>query len=369
MSLLMTNENYPTLAAARAELNDLLTDMVARGGSDLHVTAGSPACVRVNGALTPSPDRPRLTPNDSDMLMRSILSAVQWEKFERTQELDTAYTIPGVSRFRVNVFQQRGAVGGVFRSIPHTIQPLRALGIPESVERFARMQRGLVLVTGPTGSGKSTTLASLIDQANQTRAGHIVTIEDPIEFLHKHGKCLVNQREVGSDTETFASALRHVLRQDPDIILVGELRDLETTSVAVTAAETGHLVFATLHTQSASQTVERLVDIYPAHQQAQIRAQISSCLQGVVTQALVPRADGAGRVAVCEVMFATAAIRNLIREGRPHQIPSFLQSSGDLGMLSFDQHLAARFREDLITMNTALEVAHDANEFRRLARI
>ena len=267
------------------------------------------------------------------------------------------------------MFQQRSAVGAVFRSIPHRIVPLHELGIPESVERFARLHRGLVLVTGPTGSGKSTTLASLIDKANQSRAGHIVTIEDPIEFLHSHGRCLVNQREIGSDTESFASALRHVLRQDPDIILVGELRDLETTSVAVTAAETGHLVFATLHTQSAAQTVERLIDIYPADQQSQIRAQVSSCLQGVVTQALVPRADGQGRAVVCEIMMATTAVRNLIREGRPHQIPSFLQSSGDLGMLSFDQHLAALYREDAITMNTALEVAHDANEFRRLARI
>ena len=369
MTLLNTTENYPTLVAARHELDDLLRATVAAGGSDLHVTAGSPACARVNGALHPLPGRAGLTPNDTDMLVRSVLSAAHWEKFEQTQELDTAYTIPGLSRFRMNVYQQRGAVGAVFRAIPYAIKPLHELGVPDSVERFARLPRGLVLVTGPTGSGKSTTLASLIDRVNQSRDGHIVTVEDPIEFLHSHGRCLVNQREVGSDTDSFASALRHVLRQDPDVILVGELRDLETTSVAVTAAETGHLVFATLHTQSAAQTVERLVDIYPAHQQAQIRAQISSCLQGVITQALVPRSDGTGRVIVCEVMFATTAVRNLIREGRPHQIPSFLQSSGDLGMLSFDQHLASRFREDLVSMNTALEIAHDPNEFRRLARI
>lgn len=369
MSVLLSAENYPTLSSAKHELDSLLALMVERGGSDLHITAGSPARIRVDGSLLAVEDRPLLTPNDTDMLIRSILSAAVWEKFEINQELDTAYTIPGVSRYRLNVYQQRGAVGAVFRSIPHRIRSLHELDVPDAVERFARLQRGLVLVTGPTGSGKSTTLAGVIDKANATRAGHIVTIEDPIEYLHKHQKSLVNQREVGSDTATFGSALREVLRQDPDIILVGELRDLETTSVAVTAAETGHLVFATLHTQSAAQTVERLVDIYPVEQQQQIRSQVANCLQAVVTQALVPRNDGKGRIIVCEIMIATAAIRNLIREGRPHQIRSFLQSSRDLGMISFDQHLAERYSEDLISLNTALEVAHDPNEFRRLARI
>ena len=366
---LVTTDSPTDLTAARADLDELLTAMVADHGSDLHLTAGSPPAVRVNGSLERLPDRPRLMPSDTDLLVRSILSDKDWGVFDRTQELDTAYTLPGVGRFRLNVFRQRSAVGAVFRSIANHIPALSELGVPESVERFARMQRGLVLVTGPTGSGKSTTLASLIDQINTTRAGHIVTIEDPIEFLHKHKKCLVNQREVGSDTHDFATALRHVMRQDPDIILVGELRDLETTSVAVTAAETGHLVFATLHTQSAAQTVERLIDFYPPEQQSQIRAQIAGALQGVVTQALVPRTDGNGRVVVCEIMFATSAIRNLIREGRPHQIPSFLQSSGDLGMLSFNQHLVARFREGAVSMNSALELAHDPNEFRRLARL
>jgi twitching motility protein PilT len=369
MTLLMTEEHFPTLPSAKRELDELLKLMDERGASDLHITAGSAARIRVNGSLAPIEGRPKLSPNDTDMLIRSILSASVWEKFEATQELDTAYTIPGVSRFRVNVYQQRGAVGAVFRSIPHRIRSLSELEVPESVERFAKLQRGLVLVTGPTGSGKSTTLAGVIDKANQTRASHIVTIEDPIEYLHRHAKSLVNQREVGSDTADFATALREVLRQDPDIILVGELRDLETTQVAVTAAETGHLVFATLHTQSAAQTVERMVDIFPVEQQQQIRSQVANCLAGVVTQALVPRSDGKGRVVVCEIMIATAAIRNLIREGRPHQIRSFLQSSRDLGMISFDQHLAQRFQEDLISMNTALEIAHDPNEFRRLARI
>jgi twitching motility protein PilT len=368
-SALTIEDKFYTVQAARQELDDLLTSMVALDGSDLHITAGSPACMRINGSLDAAPGREKLSANDTDLLVRSMLSTALWDKFEATHELDTAYTIAGVSRFRVNVFQQRGAVGAVFRAIPYQIKTLSDLGVPETVEQFSRLQRGLVLVTGPTGSGKSTTLASLIELANQSRSGHIVTIEDPIEYLHKHGRSLVNQREVGTDTDTFASALRHVLRQDPDVILVGEMRDLETTSVAVTAAETGHLVFATMHTQSAAQTVERLIDMYPPYAQQQIRSQVSTCLQGVVSQALLPSRDGQGRVLACEVMIATAAIRNLIREGKPHQIPSVLQSSGDLGMFSFDQHLAILYRDDHISMNNALEVAHDPNEFRRLARI
>ena len=369
MTTLTIQDEFPTIQAARRTLDDLLTLMVEQEGSDLHITAGSPACMRINGSLDPIPGHQKLSANDTDMLARSVLSTALWDKFESTHELDTAYTIPGVSRFRVNVYQQRGAVGVVFRAIPYKIKTLAELGVPSTVEQFSRLSRGLVLVTGATGSGKSTTLASLIELVNQSRSGHIVTIEDPIEYLHKHGRSLVNQREVGTDTETFATALRHVLRQDPDVILVGEMRDLETTSVAVTAAETGHLVLATMHTQSAAQTVERLVDMYPPHAQQQIRSQISTCLQGVVSQALLPRRDGTGRVLACEVLIATAAVRNLIREGKPHQIPSVLQSSGDLGMFSFDQNLATLYREDLISMNAALEVAHDANEFRRMARI
>jgi twitching motility protein PilT len=354
---------------AKKELDSLLTLLIERGGSDLHITAGIAPCMRVNGDLTPLPGRDRLLPVDTETLIRSVLSDAMWQKFEATQELDTAYALPGVSRFRMNVYRQRGAVGAVMRAIPHRIRSLDELGLPQSVESFAYLPRGLVLVTGPTGSGKSTTLASLLDVANQTRAGHIVTIEDPIEYLHRHGKSVVNQREVGSDTADFSVALKHVLRQDPDIILVGELRDLETTSVAVTAAETGHLVLATLHTQSAAQTIDRLIDIYPPHQQQQIRAQLSNCLQGVVTQALAPRKDGMGRTIVCEIMVATSAIRNLVREGKVHQIPSFLQSSSDVGMISFDQHLAQRYSDGLISKNTALELAHDPNEFKRLARV
>jgi twitching motility protein PilT len=253
------------------------------------------------------------------------------------------------------------------RAIPHVITPLHELGMPEQIERFAHLPRGLVLVTGPTGSGKTTTLASLLDLANRTRRDHIVTIEDPIEFLHQHNRCIVNQREVGVDTSGFAEALKRVLRQDPDIILVGELRDLETVSTALTAAETGHLVLATLHTQSAAQTIDRVIDIFPSHQQQEIRAQLSTALQGVVTQALVKRADGSGRTVVCEVMFATAAIRNLIREGKNHQIPSFMQSSGGDGMLTFDQHLAQRVHDQVITYDQALGLCHSVEEFRRLA--
>jgi twitching motility protein PilT len=351
-----------------AELDALLTDLVRLGGSDLHLTAGIAPCMRIDGSLEPIDGYQRMLPRDTERIVQSMLTQAQWDKFIDRQELDTSYTIPGVSRFRVNVYRQRGSVGAAFRSIPHNIRSLSELGLPDAVEDFARMPRGLVLVTGPTGSGKSTTLASLLDVANRTRSGHIVTIEDPIEYLHQHKRCVVNQREVGTDTEDFSIALKHVLRQDPDIILVGELRDLETTSVAVTAAETGHLVLATLHTQSAAQTIDRLIDIYPPNQQQQIRAQLANCLQGVVTQALVPRKDN-GRAVVCEVMMATAAIRNLIREGKVHQIPSFLQSSRDLGMISFDQHLAERYAEGLISKGVALDICHDENEFKRLARI
>ncbi|MDT4938255.1 MAG: twitching motility protein PilT [Pseudonocardiales bacterium] len=351
---------------ARHALDDLLVALVENGGSDLHLTVGAPPTIRVHGDLRYLADFEPLEPSDTAALMQMVASDEQWQRFEADQELDLAYDLPGVSRFRVNLFQQRNAYGAVMRAIPHEIKPLDELGIPDQISRFAHLPRGLVLVTGPTGSGKTTTLASLLDLANRTRHDHIVTIEDPIEFLHEHKRCLVNQREVGVDTEGFATALKHVLRQDPDIILVGELRDLETVSTAITAAETGHLVLATLHTQSAAQTIDRVIDIFPPHQQQQIRAQLSTCLQGVVTQALCRRADGTGRTVVCEVMFATAAIRNLIREGKNHQIPSFMQSSGADGMLTFDAHLAQRVNQSIITYAQALEICHAAEEFDRL---
>jgi twitching motility protein PilT len=351
----------------RDALDTMLASLIEAGGSDLHLTVDAPPMTRVHGELHPLEDYQVLTAADTSMLIRSLLSDEQWSHFEQAHELDLAYDIPGISRFRVNCFQQRNAYGAVMRAIPHVIKPLHELGIPEQIARFARLPRGLVLVTGPTGSGKTTTLASLLDLANRSRRDHIVTIEDPIEFLHRHHRCLVNQREVGVDTEGFAEALKRVLRQDPDIILVGELRDLETVSTALTAAETGHLVLATLHTQSAAQTIDRVIDIFPPHQQQEIRAQLSTALQGVVTQALVKRADGTGRAVVCEVMFATAAIRNLIREGKNHQIPSFMQSSGSDGMLTFDQHLAEKVLEGTISMEQGRELCHSFEDFIRLA--
>jgi twitching motility protein PilT len=350
----------------RAELDRMLVALVRAHGSDLHLTAGAPPTIRVHGSLQALPGYGPLEPEDTAALVRAAVNDERWHRFERDSELDLSYSIDDVARFRVNLYVQRGSYGAAFRTIPHEIRPLHELGVPESVARFAQLPRGLVLVTGPTGSGKTTTLASLLDLANRTRSAHIVTIEDPIEYLHGHKRCLVNQREVGSDTDSFANALKHALRQDPDIILVGELRDLETTSTALTAAETGHLVLATLHTQSAAQTVDRLIDIFPPHQQQQIRAQLSTALQGVVTQALCPTADGMGRTVITEIMTATPAIRNLIREGKNHQIPSFMQAGGSSGMLAFDQHLAERVRHQVVTFQQALTLCHSPEEFKRL---
>jgi twitching motility protein PilT len=349
-----------------AYLQRMLTMLVEQKGSDLHLTVGSPPMIRVDGGLRPLPGYGKLNSSDTAMLAHSAVTPQQWETFLHSQELDFAYSIVGVSRFRGNLYAQRNSFGAVFRAIPHEIKPLDELGMPSSVARFAHLARGLVLVTGPTGSGKTTTLASLLDLANRSRSAHIVTIEDPIEFLHPHKRCLVNQREVGTDTESFPQALKHALRQDPDIILVGELRDLETTATALTAAETGHLVLATLHTQSATQTVDRVIDIFPPHQQLQVRAQLAAGLQGVVTQALVPRADGRGRAVICEILTATPAIRSLIREGKSHQIPSFMQAGSNEGMLAFDQHLADRVREGLVSLPQALEICHSQEELKRL---
>jgi twitching motility protein PilT len=350
----------------RASLDTMLVALIEAGGSDLHLSVGAPPVIRVDGRLRSLPEYDALGPADTAMLARAVVDEARWLRFQHRQELDLAYSLPGLSRFRVNLHIQRGSCGATFRAIPHEIKPLDQLGVPEVVAKFADLHRGLVLVTGPTGSGKTTTLASLLDLANRTRSAHIVTIEDPIEFLHPHKRSLVNQREVGSDTESFSIALKHALRQDPDIILVGELRDLETTATAITAAETGHLVLATLHTQSAAQTVDRLIDIFPPHQQHQIRAQLATALQGVVTQALSPRADGAGRAVVAEVMFATPAIRNLIREGKNHQIPSFMQAGGRDGMVTFDQHLAGLVREQTVTIEQGLGLCHSPEDFTRL---
>jgi twitching motility protein PilT len=299
---------------------ELLGALLEKGGSDLHLTAGSPPMVRVHGELEVAGEYPSLTPRALQGMVYAILPQKLRERFEQELELDMSYSLPGRSRFRVNVFQQRDAVGAVFRVIPFEIKDVDELGLPSVVMDLARFQRGFVVVTGPTGSGKSTTLAAMVDIVNRERAGHIMTVEDPIEFLHRHKSCVVNQREVGADTHGFAQALKHVLRQDPDVILVGEMRDLETIGTAITAAETGHLVFATLHTQDAPQTIDRIIDVFPPHQQQQVRVQLSTTLQGVVTQQLVPTVDGHGRVAAVEVLVCTPAVRNLIREGKTHQI-------------------------------------------------
>nr|WP_258562728.1 type IV pilus twitching motility protein PilT [Nocardioides sp. MAH-18] len=329
------------------------------GGSDLHLTAGAPPTIRVRGEMTAVPGREVLNRDDLRTGLYAIMTERQRQTLEDTRELDFAYTLPGHARYRVNVFWQRESIGAVMRLIPWEIKPLADLGLPPVVESFARLKRGLVLVTGPTGSGKSTTLASVIDLVNRTRRGHIMTIEDPIEFLHSHRGCLINQREVGADTHDFRGALKHVLRQDPDVILVGELRDLDTISVALTAAETGHLVLATLHTQSAQDTISRVVDVFPANQQQQIRTQLAATLQGVVCQTLVPTVDGTGRVPAAEVMVCTSGIRAMIRDDKLPQIPGALQSGGREGMQTLDAHLAAHVRNGLITREVGLE--HSAN--------
>lgn len=347
-------------------VNDLLELVLHYRGSDLHLTSGAPPVVRVHGELLPMTHLPELNGSQIRQMIYSIISQKQREKFENELELDTSYALPGKGRFRVNVFLQRDSVGAVMRVIPYEIVPFDDLGIPPAVKTWAHLPRGLVLVTGPTGSGKSTTLASLIDIVNRERAVHIMTVEDPIEFLHHHKRSIVNQREVGEDTHSFAAALKHVLRQDPDVILVGEMRDLETISTALTAAETGHLVFATLHTQDAPQSIDRVIDVFPAHQQQQVRVQLAAALQGICTQQLVPTMDGQGRAVACEVMVATPAIRNLIREGKVHQIYSMLQAGGKYGMVTMDMSLAHLVRTRRITLDAALERCANEEDLRRL---
>jgi twitching motility protein PilT len=345
---------------------EVLLEVVDRRASDLHLTAGAPPMVRVRGRLTPIEGYPSLTPSDTREIVYSILSNSQRQKLETNWQLDFAYQIPGAARFRVNAYYQRAAVGAAFRLIPYEVVPLETLGLPAVVAEFAHKPRGLVLVTGPTGSGKSTTLASLVDVINQSREEHIMTIEDPIEFLHHHKKCIVNQRELGSDATSFSDALKAALRQDPDVILVGEMRDLETIGTAITAAETGHLVFATLHTQDTPQTIDRIIDVFSASQQGQIRAQLSVALQGIMTQTLLPTADGASRCVATEVLIPTPAVRNLIREQKSHQIYSVLQTGGAHGMQTMDASLAQLVRAGKITRQLAESRAHSPEEFRRL---
>jgi twitching motility protein PilT len=347
-------------------LQDLLMEMVEAGASDLHLTSGTRPMIRLNGSLVPLEDQPELTPPVIQRVLYAAITQQQREKFEEKLELDFAYSVPGRARFRVNVYRQRDALGAAFRLIPYEIKPLEALGVPPSVANFAMLPRGFVLVTGPTGSGKSTTLAAIVDLANRNRREHILTVEDPIEFLHRHQGCVVNQREVGEDTHSFANALKHALRQDPDIILVGEMRDLETISVALTAAETGHLVFGTLHTSDAAQTIDRVIDVFPPHQQQQVRVQLAGSLQGIVCQTLCKTADGKGRAVATEVLVATPAIRNLIREGKTHQIYSAMQAGAQFGMHTMDQHLADLVNRRVITYEVGLEKCHHVEDFNRL---
>src|SRR6476620_599629 len=345
---------------------ELLGRLLDLNGSDLHLTAGTPPTVRIHGELERLEDYPPMNPRALQGMIYAILPQKMRERFEQELELDMSYSLPGRARFRVNVFMQRDAVGAVFRVIPFDIKNIVDLGLPPVAADLARFPRGFVVVTGPTGSGKSTTLAAMVDVVNTERSGHIMTVEDPIEFLHKHKKCVVNQREIGADTHSFASALKHVLRQDPDVILVGEMRDLDTISTAMTAAETGHLVFATLHTQDAPQTIDRIIDVFPPHQQQQVRAQLAIGLQGIVTQTLIPTADGQGRCVAAEVLVPTAGVRNLIREGKTHQIYSLIQTGGQHGMQTMDASLAGLVLEGRITMAAAESRASEPAEMRKL---
>ena len=343
-------------------VNDLLEILLAHAGSDLHLTAGSPPQMRVRGELIPIEGYDILKSGPLRTLVYGILTARQREDLENKLELDASHPVPGSGRFRVNVFFQRGSVGAVMRAIPNSIPSLEELGMPPVVREFAELPRGLVLVTGATGSGKSTTLASLIDDVNSRRAVHVMTVEDPIEFNHSHRRAIINQREVGADTPSFASALRHVLRQDPDVILVGEMRDLETMGTALTASETGHLVFATLHTPDAPGSIERIIDVFPPHQQQQVRVQLAASLAGVVSQQLLPTLDGKGQVPAVEVLVATPAIRNMIRDGKVHQIRSAIQAGGRHGMQTMDRSLATLVKTGKVDLKLATERAQNVDE-------
>jgi twitching motility protein PilT len=335
-------------------IDHLLEQMVARKASDLHITVGTPPAIRVNGEVVRLDEYAALDAEQTQQLLYRVLSSEQQKQLEIKRQIDFAHSVPGVARFRVNVYFQRESLGGAFRVIPEEIKTLEELGLPASLHALAELPRGLVLVTGPTGSGKSTTLASVIDEVNRTRAEHILTIEDPIEFVHRHKRCIVNQREIGVDATSFGEGLRAALRQDPDVILVGEMRDLETISTALTAAETGHLVLGTLHTQSAPSTIDRIIDVFPPSQQEQVRIMIAGSLQGVVTQALLPTADGQGRAPALEILLPDDAVRNLIRQGKVEQIYSVMQTNTSRGMQTMEQSLAELTLRGVITLETAL---------------
>src|SRR5438270_9787786 len=356
--------NEPT---PQITLSELLKKLAEFGGSDLHLTTNTPPQIRVDGHLRPLEGYKVLTSADTKQLAYSVLTDAQKHRFEENLELDFSFGVKGLSRFRANIFNQRGAVGAVFRAIPYEIKSFEELGLPAVVKELCNKPRGLVLVTGPTGCGNSTTLAAVIDKINKERHEHILTIEDPIEFLHNHKSCIVNQREVNADTKGFAQALRTALRQDPDVVLVGEMRDLETIESALRIAETGHLTFATLHTNSAVSTINRIIDVFPSMQQAQVRAQLSLTLEGILCQSLLPKADGRGRAMAMEILVPNAAIRNLIREDKVHQIYSMMQTGQDVhGMQTFNQSLATLYHKRLITRETAMNRTSNANELRDL---
>ncbi len=362
----MSYENQ-TNEASQVTLPELLKKMTDAGGSDLHLSTNAPPQVRIHGHLGPLSGYASLTPAETKRLAYSVLTDAQKHRFEENLELDFSFGLKGMSRFRANLFNQKGAVGAVFRAIPYEIKSFEALGLPPVVSDLCRKPRGLVLVTGPTGSGKSTTLASMIDKINNDRHEHILTIEDPIEFLHNHKNCVVNQREVAADTHSFASALRTALRQDPDVVLVGEMRDLETIEMALRIAETGHLTFATLHTNSAYSTINRIIDVFPSAQQAQVRTQLSLVLEGIMCQALLAKASGDGRVMALEILVPNSAIRNLIREDKIHQIYSMMQTGQDkFGMQTFNQSLATLYHKKLITLESAMQRSSNSDELREL---
>ncbi len=343
----------------------LLQEMIQRGASDLHITVGNPAKLRVDGDLVNSKINQVLTPKDTLSLAYSILTENQKKRFETEDELDFSFGVQNLSRFRGNVYKQRGCVAMAIRQIPYEIISIEKLGLPPIINKLAERPRGLVLVTGPTGSGKSTTLAAMIDKVNRELKGHIITIEDPIEFIHRHQSCMINQREVGADTKSFTAALKYALRQDPDVILIGEMRDLETIAAALTIAETGHLVFATLHTNSAAESINRIIDAFPSHQQAQVRAQLAFVLEGVVTQTLLPRAKGKGRVAACEIMVCTPAIRAVIRDEKIHQIYSLMQAGKKHGMQTMNDALQMLYMRGEVTLEEALKRSGDPAELLR----
>jgi twitching motility protein PilT len=360
----------PTAAAnagSSVNLRALLEEMVQRGASDLHITAGDRPKLRIDGEITNAATDAVLTPRETLAIAYSILTEAQKKRFETEDELDFSFGIQNLSRFRGNVFKQRGCVSMAVRQIPFGIRGFQELGLPPIVEKLAERPRGLVLVTGPTGSGKSTSLAAMIDKINREERGHILTVEDPIEFVHRHQNCIVNQREVGADTKSFAAALKYALRQDPDVVLIGEMRDLETIAAALTIAETGHLAFATLHTNSAAETINRIIDVFPSNQQSQVRAQLAFVLEGVVTQTLMPRARGGGRVAACEIMVCTPAVRACIRDDKVHQIYSIMQAGKKFGMQTLNDAMYQLYVQGEVTLEDCLQHSSDPNEFLRMA--